>query len=235
MTLPRQAPEQDTVAVLVFPGCSEFEVTVALTLLARTRRVVTVAPSRAPVRGEGGLTLLPDVELAELDPAETAALLIPGAPDLSALGDDAALNRLIRSLHARRRLLAAICGGPLVLARLGLLEGRTYTVTFTREQRQALGVFPEAGYRYQDVVYDGHIITAQGHAFAAFGLGVAGALGGLQNRSGARQFFLGQGHPVLAAEAAQADPGEVPSPTLRPSGRPAAQADSTESRVPESL
>src|SRR3712207_6835444 len=42
-------------------------------------RLRTVGLSDAPVRTVGGLTVVPDVTVAELDPTTSAALVLPGA------------------------------------------------------------------------------------------------------------------------------------------------------------
>lgn len=193
---PDSAP-RPLVAVLVYPGFSEFEVTVALTLVNRRFQVVNVGLSSEPVRGEGGLVVLPERALADVRAEEFAAILIPGAVDMAPLADQPALTALLREAHARGTLLGAVCGGPFVLGQAGVLNGAPYTVTFTAEQRAFLGVFPEEGFEYRDVVRAGNVITAQGHAFAEFGLAVAEALGAVVNVEGARTFYRGQGNPAL--------------------------------------
>lgn len=196
------AAPRPSVAVLVYPGFSEFEVTVALALLARTHDVVNVGLDRGPVRGEGGLTVLPERALAEVDPTAFAAILVPGSADMFVLKDRPDLDAFLRAAHAGGALLGAICGGPYVLGRAGVRDGRPYTVTFTAEQRAFLGVFPEEGFEYRDVVRAGKVVTAQGHAFAEFGLTVAEALGAIVNVEGARTFYRGLGNPGMEAASA---------------------------------
>lgn len=158
--------------LLLFPGFSEFEVAVATSLLRDPHELVTLALTEESVTSEAGPTFLPHRTLEDVDPAELDALLIPGG-DMVHLEDAEPLFSLVRALSERGALLAAICSGPYVLARAGVLTGRPYTVTFTREQRDFLGCFDETGFRYEPVIQDGNVITAQGHAFVAFGLAVA--------------------------------------------------------------
>lgn len=191
-----------SVAVLVYPGFSEFEVTVALALLARTHDIVNVGLDARPLRGEGGLQVLPDRALADARPEDFAAVLVPGSADMFVLKDRPDLDAFLRGAHARGALVGAICGGPYALGRAGLLDGVPYTVTFTAEQRAFLGVFPEEGHAYRDVVRAGHVVTAQGHAFAEFGLTVAEALGAVRNVEGARTFYRGLGNPGLESASA---------------------------------
>lgn len=203
---PEGASGRPAVALLVYEGFSEFEVTVALTLLARTHDIVNVGLTLDLVRGEGGLRVLPERTLEDLGADEFEALLIPGGSDMFVLKDHGALSTFVRALHERGKTLAAVCGGPFVLGQAGVLRGLAYTVTFTPEQRAFLGVFPEEGFAYRDVVRSGHVITGQGHAFAEFGLTVAEALGAVRNVEGARRFYRGQGNPGMELATPESSP-----------------------------
>lgn len=67
-----------------------------------------------------------------------------------------------------------------------------------REQRAFSGCFEETGYRYEPVVQDENVITAQGHAFVAFGLAVARHLRGpLENDTHA--FYEGRRDAFMKA------------------------------------
>ncbi len=160
------------VGLLLFPGFAEFEVMVAASLLRDSHDLVTLALTEEAVTSEAGLIFSPHKPLEDVDPAELDALIIPGG-DMVHLKDTEPLFSFVGDLYKRGALLAAICSGPYVLARAGVFARRPYTVTFTKEQRDFLGCFGEAGFRYRPVLADGNVITAQGHAFAAFGLAVA--------------------------------------------------------------
>ena len=160
------------VGLLLFPEFSEFEVTVATSLLRGFYELMTVALTAEPVTSEAGLTFLPGKTLENVNPAELDAFLIPGG-NMSHLKDAEPLFAFVKELHKQEKLLAAICSGPYVLAQAGVLENRPYTVTYNKEARDFLGGFDEATFRYEHVVSAGNIITAQGHAFVAFGLAVA--------------------------------------------------------------
>ncbi len=107
------------------------------------------------------------------------------------LKDAEPLFSFVGDLSGRGALLAAICSGPYVLAQAGVLAGRPYTVTFTKKQRDFLGCFDEERFRYKPVMQDGNVITAQGHAFVAFGLAVARHLRGDLSRETAA-FYEGR-------------------------------------------
>ena len=69
------------------------------------------------------------------------------------------LSSQIRVLHEAGKPLAAICAGPIVLARQGVLKGRKATI-YPGLEAEITG----AGAEYVDerVVVDGNIITSQG-------------------------------------------------------------------------
>ena len=83
--------------------------------------VVTVAESPAPITTMGGVRVLPDRLLADLDPAESALLVLPGADLFDAGGGDAFTAAAAR-LMAAGVPVAAICGATAGLARAGLLD-----------------------------------------------------------------------------------------------------------------
>ena len=125
--------------------------------------VKTVGPSREPVRTLGGITILPDMALAELRPEESAMFILPGgtAWDEGAHGDAV---EVARAFLAAGVPVAAICGATAGLARGGLLDDRPHTSN-AREYLSALEGYA-GGERYVDApaVRDGDLITASGTA-----------------------------------------------------------------------
>jgi putative intracellular protease/amidase len=125
-------------------------------------RVRTVGLSKAPVRTVGGLTLLPDLTVAELDPRTSALLILPGADNWDGSDNDPILDRA-RAFVQQGKPVAAICGATLGLARAGLLDECRHT-------SNALEFLAASGYagasRYVDepAVEDGGIITANSTA-----------------------------------------------------------------------
>jgi putative intracellular protease/amidase len=120
--------------------------------------VVTVAETEAPVTSMGGVRALPDVLLAELDPADSDLLILPGAEMWDAGRGETFAAAAGRFLEAGVPV-AAICGATAGLARAGLLDEREHT-SAAAEYLAATGY--EGGGRYVDerAVVDGHLITA---------------------------------------------------------------------------
>ncbi len=183
------------VLLFIYPTCAQYEVAVTLSLLRDSHDPVTFSLTKEPVPSEEGVQLLPHLSLEEVEVNDYDALIIPGG-DMEGLKDAAPLFELIRALYEQKKYLAAICSGPYLLARAGLLQDRPYTVTFSREQRRFLGCFNEAGFSYQPAIQDDAVLTAQGHAFVAFGLRLEEQLSAQPSES-ARAFYTGAGNAEM--------------------------------------
>jgi putative intracellular protease/amidase len=184
---------QDPLMVLIYPEFTEFEIAVATTLLSRRYTLQYVAPTLAPVRSEGGLKVLPDLTLEQVVPEQAAALIVAAALDMQSALENAVILDLIRAMDHAGKLVAAICGAPMLLAKAGVLRNRLYTVSLYRRFRDHLGCFPEATFRNQPLIETENLITAQGFAYAAFGLRLAQRLGAVQDLPAATAYYLGQG------------------------------------------
>jgi protease I len=75
-----------------------------------------------------GHTWPADVALADVDPADYAAIVIPGgrAPEYLRNNEDA--KRIVRHFFEADAPVAATCHGPLLLAAAGVLTGRTSSI-----------------------------------------------------------------------------------------------------------
>ncbi|MFL5907267.1 MAG: GlxA family transcriptional regulator, partial [Solirubrobacterales bacterium] len=123
------------VVILAFPGVQPLdvigpaEVFAGADLLAGrgayTVEVVAKDPGPVAVRS-GGYGLVPKSTTARCrGPIDT--LVVAGGTGVSAAERDAGLIRWIRSASRRSRRVTSVCSGAFLLARAGLLEGRTVT------------------------------------------------------------------------------------------------------------
>jgi putative intracellular protease/amidase len=123
----------------------------------------------------GGLRIVPDVLLADLDPADSDLLILPGADLWDGGGGQAFAAAAARFLEAGVPV-AAICGATAGLARGGLLDERDHTSA-------AAGYLAATGYaggdRYVDdrAVVDGDLITAGPQSPVQFARATLGRLG----------------------------------------------------------
>lgn len=120
--------------------------------------IVTVAESREPLTTMGGLRILPESLLEDLDPASSDLLILPGADMWDAGGGEAFAAAAGRSLKAGVPV-AAICGATAGLARAGLLDKRHHT-SAAAEYLMATGYAGADYYVNERAVVDGNLITA---------------------------------------------------------------------------
>jgi putative intracellular protease/amidase len=163
MTVTRRS--SPAVHVLVFDGFADWEPAFALAELRRSGglEVVTVGFERAPIRSMGGLQVLPDQALTEVDPAAVRLLLLPGGDLWEGSYPRTELEALLRDLRKRRVPIAAICGATLALARAGLLDDQRHTSNELAYIQQTVPSYAGAS-QYVDTlaVRDGGLITASG-------------------------------------------------------------------------
>jgi putative intracellular protease/amidase len=170
-----------TAHLAIYDTLAEMEVGHLLTEL-RTGRftgtpfdVVTVAETGEPVTTMGGVRVLPDMLLADLDPADSDLLVLPGAEMWDAGGGAPLAAAAGRFLDAGVPV-AAICGATAGLARAGLLDSRTHT-SAAAEYLAATGY--AGGDRYLDdrAVVDGDLVTAGPQSPVQFARATLGRLG----------------------------------------------------------
>lgn len=88
--------------------------------------VVVAGESLEPVTTMGGLRLLPDVILSDVDPISADLLVLPGG-EIWETDDSAAFVELATRFIAAGKPVAAICGAVFGLATGGLLDDRRHT------------------------------------------------------------------------------------------------------------
>ena len=88
--------------------------------------VKTVAISKEPVKTMGGLTIVPDCSICDIEVGEKSVLLLPGANTW----DDPKHSAIIKKageLLSAGAMVCAICGATAALANAGLLDQRPHT------------------------------------------------------------------------------------------------------------
>ncbi|MCI0685680.1 MAG: DJ-1/PfpI family protein [Sporichthyaceae bacterium] len=120
--------------------------------------VVTVAEASEPVTTMGGIRILPDTMLADLDPAASDLLILPGA-DMWDSGSGEAFAAVATRFLDAGVPVAAICGATAGLARAGLLDQRRHT-SAAPEYLMATGYAGGDQYVDERAVIDGDLITA---------------------------------------------------------------------------
>jgi putative intracellular protease/amidase len=170
--------------LLVFDGFADWEAAFATAELRRSgkHQVVTVGFSGEPVISMGGLCVLPDVDLAELDAEEIRLLILPGGERWEKVADDESLVKLLRHLATAQTPIAAICGATLAVARTGLLQGRKHTSNgLGYLKAHAPGYTADADYVDALAVRDRGLITASGLGALEFAREIFTELGVFSN------------------------------------------------------
>lgn len=152
------------VAILTEHGFEESELTSPLEALRKAGATVhIVSPQEGKVKGwkDGNWSIeLPvDVLVADADPEEYDALMIPGGvinPDLTRR--DADCIAFAKEFLLEGKPVAAICHGPQLLIETGMLEGRNMT-SFHSVKTDLIN----AGVRWEDkeVVVDKGLVTSR--------------------------------------------------------------------------
>ncbi|MEU6857279.1 DJ-1/PfpI family protein [Glycomyces sp. NPDC046736] len=125
-------------------------------------RTRTVGATLEPVTTAGGLRITPDLALADLEPSDSAMLILPGAGTWLT-GDNAAFAAKARVFLDAGVPVAAICGATGGLAAEGLLDDRHHTSN-APEFVEAFGSKGTDLYRDAPAVTDRGLITATGIA-----------------------------------------------------------------------
>jgi putative intracellular protease/amidase len=121
-------------------------------------QVVTVGESTEPVVTMGGLRVVPDLALADVEP-DAGDLLVLAGSGLWDTGRGDAFAKLAQRFLDSGIPVAAICGATSGLARAGLLDNRKHT-SAAKEYLQATGYQGSDNYLDERAVVDGDLITA---------------------------------------------------------------------------
>ncbi|GAA4841109.1 DJ-1/PfpI family protein [Kitasatospora sp. NPDC048365] len=105
-----------------------------------------------------GYTWPADLAFAEVDPAQYAALVLPGGRAPEYLRNDPEVQRIVRHFFEADKPVAQICHGPLITLRGGTLSGRTTSAYPALEPDVEAGgaVFADG-----DAVVDGLLVSAR--------------------------------------------------------------------------
>ncbi|MCR5079865.1 MAG: glutamine amidotransferase [Treponema sp.] len=121
--------------------------------------VKTVAVSKDPVKTMGGLTIIPDCTIDEIEMSEKTVLILPGA-DTWSDAENAQIIQKASVLLSKGGTVCAICGATVALANAGILNDRPHT----SNGRGFLDMFcpdykGQKFYVDQPAVSDGNLIT----------------------------------------------------------------------------
>ena len=158
------------VYLYVFDSMADWEASFAIAGINNPRfqqrpgryRVVTVGATRQPVTTMGGLRVVPEICLPEVDPMRAAMLILSGG-DAWESGANREAIELARVFFVESVPMAAICGATQALACAGMLDDFHHTSN-SREYLAATGYRGGKFYCDTPAITDEGVITASGTA-----------------------------------------------------------------------
>lgn len=177
-------------AVLIYNQFCNFEISVALEILALSEKPITVfAKNLSAVKSEDGLTVYPDKTIDNLNMEDYDSLLLPGVSDIRETISDEDILSFIRCFHDNHKIIGAISIAPILLVKSGIMGNRPFMAGINKEELFEEGFTQvelknmqgwddnldnpiEAGYIAID-----NIITSVSYEFVRFGLAFAKMLG----------------------------------------------------------
>jgi 4-methyl-5(b-hydroxyethyl)-thiazole monophosphate biosynthesis len=168
--------------VFLAEGFEEIETCTIIDVLRRCDvHVITAGLTPNPISGGHGVSIVADKSVNDVSSEDFDAVICPGgAPGFQNLRSDNRVLNLVRTAFQKEKLVAAICGAPVVLSDAGVLVGKECTIYpgMERELEKGKGI-PKK----DSVVIDGNIITSRGPATAfQFALTLGEKLAGKERR-----------------------------------------------------
>lgn len=126
------------IGLALFPGLCQLDMTGPYEVLVRLpgARVDVVAKGTAPITTDRGLTITPDVALA--DAPQYDIFVMPGGPGQQDLMEDADWLSFLRAQAKGAKVMMGVCSGALVMGAAGLLYGYKATTHWSCHDLLAL-------------------------------------------------------------------------------------------------
>ena len=164
------------VLLILAEGFEEIEALGTADILRRLNVNVVLAglDSAEKVTGAHGMRIIPDALLNDITDDEFDAVILPGGmPGSANLDKSAVVTAVLAKAEKENKIISAICAAPFVLAKRGLLNGKTFTMY--------PGFDSELGgltYTANPAEIDGSTVTGKGPgAFTDFARALAKLLG----------------------------------------------------------
>jgi putative intracellular protease/amidase len=161
--------------VLLFHGYADWELGYVLAEIRRLGNieVVAVGFSDAPVLSMGGLKVMPEIILSQVEPEDVRIFLLPGGDMWEKEYPEKEIENLLHLLDKNGTPMAAICGATTVLAKAGLLNDRRHTSNSLQYLKDnAPGYAGERNYVDKLAVTDKNITTASGLGSVEFTMNI---------------------------------------------------------------
>ena len=145
------------VLVPLAEGFEEIEAITIIDVLRRAKiEVITASLVSNIVEGAHGIKVFADKKISEVNEDEFDAIVLPGGnPGYMNLSNSKKIIDIVKKFNEKNKIIGAICGAPLVLAKAGVIENKIATCYPGLEKYLPK---PKEG----RVVVDKNIITSKG-------------------------------------------------------------------------
>lgn len=129
---------------------------------------VKTACDKTKAVGKFGGEAEADILVNDLKTDEFDAIILPGGSGAVELLDNEIVYSIIKDAFYKKKIVAAICIAPTILANAGILGGKNATVWSSSMDKSAINLLRENGATYirKAVVVDGNVITGENAEFS---------------------------------------------------------------------
>ena len=146
--------------VIAFEGFRDEEYLIPRKIFDEHKYIVDVASYQLGVAiGKYGTKVKVDLDYKQITLENYDCMVLVGGPGTVYYLNDQVLHKIIMEYYQQKKLIAAICMAPVILANAGLLEGRNSTVYIGNKEDL---IISGAKYTGQSVEINENIITANG-------------------------------------------------------------------------
>ena len=167
-------------ALLVYPEFSLQEVMNLSRLFRWEFDIYTevISSGRTPVKSEEGILVLPQRTTDEFRTGDYSCLILPGCSDFTEVFKDEKIFDFLSSFHGNNDFpIGAICAGPMLLARAGILKNKKFTASIFMDLFDFCPFLEKENYVAAPIVISDNIVTAGGSNFNGFAVAMARLLG----------------------------------------------------------
>ena len=126
-------------------------------LLKAGKQVFITSDDHLVCSGSKGMKVKSDISFYNVNVNNFSSLILIGGSGSRNYWENQSLHKIIKRFFEAKKVIAAICSSPIILAKAGILQNKKATC-FSEEKMELIN----AGIDYQDrnVVIDGNVVTA---------------------------------------------------------------------------
>lgn len=160
--------EKKNVYIYLFDGFADWEIGFLTPELTKNKEINLLIASvdGKPVMSMGGLEVMPNISLNDIDISSISMLILPGGQLWENRNpQEIDIDSWVEKAYLKKVTIAAICGATIYLARKGYLNNIEHTSNDLNYMKAIVPDYKgEMYYQDQLAVFSNHIITAGGIA-----------------------------------------------------------------------